>query len=114
MKILFTGGGTGGHFYPIIAVAEGIHDLVRDRKLIEPELFYAASDPYDKELLFQQNITFLQTPAGKVRRYFSLWNITDAFKTVFGILFSMYSMFTLYPDVVFGTGGYDSFPTLFA
>ena len=29
MKILFTGGVTGGHFYPIIAVAEALHDKVR-------------------------------------------------------------------------------------
>jgi UDP-N-acetylglucosamine--N-acetylmuramyl-(pentapeptide) pyrophosphoryl-undecaprenol N-acetylglucosamine transferase len=114
VKVLFTGGGTGGHFYPIIAVAEGIKDVVHDRKLVEPELYYAAPDPYDKELLFQNNITFLKTPAGKVRRYFSFWNFTDLFKTAWGIIWSCWNLFFLYPDVILGTGGYGSFPMLFA
>lgn len=114
MKILFTGGGSGGHFYPIIAVAEGIHDLVRDKRLVEPELFYAAPDPYDRDLLFQNNIQFIQTPAGKMRRYFSILNILDYFKTIWGIALSVWQVFFLYPDVVFGTGGYGSFPTLIA
>ncbi len=114
MKILFTGGGSGGHFYPIIAVAEGVHDLVRDKRLIEPELFYMAPDPYDADLLFQYNITFIQTPAGKLRRYFSPLNITDGFKTAYGIAVSLWRLFFLYPDVVFGSGGYGSFPALFA
>jgi len=114
MKILLTGGGSGGHFYPIIAVVEAIHDLVREKRLIEPELYYAAPHPYDREVLFQNNIRFVYTPAGKVRRYFSFLNFLDAFKTIWGILVSLWRLFFLYPDVVFGTGGYGSFPTLFA
>ncbi len=114
MKILFTGSGSGGHFYPIIAVAEGINDLVRDKRLIEPELYYAAHEPYDRELLYQNNIQFMQIPAGKMRHYFSLLNVVDGFKTAWGIALSIWRLFFLYPDVIFGTGGYGSFPTLFA
>lgn len=114
MKILFTGGGSGGHFYPIIAVAEGIHDVVRDKKLVEPELYYAAHEPYDRDLLFQNDIQFVYTPAGKMRRYFSILNIIDMFKTFWGIVVSLWRIFFLYPDVIFGSGGYGSFPTLFA
>lgn len=114
MKILFTGGGTGGHFYPIIAVAEAMHDIVREERLLEPQLYYAAPDPYDRELLIANNIQFVQTSAGKVRRYFSLLNVTDVFKTGWGIVRSVFRIFFLYPDVVFGKGGYASFPTLLA
>ncbi len=114
MKILFTGGGTGGHFYPVIAVAEAINDLTRERKLLEPQLYYAAPEPYDRELLLANNITFVQTSAGKVRRYFSILNFFDIFKTAWGIIRSLVRIFFLYPDVVFGTGGYASFPTLLA
>ncbi len=114
MKILFTGGGTGGHFYPIIAVAEALNDQVRARKLLEPELIYAAPDPYDREMLIANSIRFVPTSAGKMRRYFSILNFFDFFKTGWGIFRSVLRIFFLYPDVVFGKGGYASFPTLLA
>lgn len=114
MKILFTGGGTGGHFYPIIAVAEAINDLTRERKLLEPQLYYAAPDPYDNEMLIANNISFVPTSAGKVRNYVSILNFFDYFKTAWGVVRSMLRIFFLYPDVVFATGGYASFPTLLA
>ncbi len=114
MKILFTGGGTGGHFYPIIAVAEAVRDAVRTEHLLEPSLYYAAPEPYDREMLVGNGIAFVPTAAGKMRRYFSLLNFFDVFKTGWGIFRSVIRIFFLYPDVVFGKGGYASFPTLLA
>jgi hypothetical protein len=40
MTIAFTGGGTGGHFYPIIAITEAINDIVRERRLVAPKLYF--------------------------------------------------------------------------
>lgn len=114
MKILFTGGGTGGHFYPIIAVAEAIEDISREQKLVEPQLYFAAPHPYDREQLQAHAITFVPTAAGKMRGYFSILNFFDFFKTGWGALRSVIRIFFLYPDVVFGKGGYTSFPTLLA
>ena len=39
MKILFTGGGSGGHFYPIIAVAEEVNRVIKEEKLLSAQLF---------------------------------------------------------------------------
>jgi UDP-N-acetylglucosamine--N-acetylmuramyl-(pentapeptide) pyrophosphoryl-undecaprenol N-acetylglucosamine transferase len=114
MKILFSAGGSGGHFYPIIAVAEAMGDMVREKKLLEPTLYYAAPDPYDKEMLLANNITFVPTAAGKMRRYFSLLNFFDWFVTGWGVMRSVLRIFFIYPDVVFGKGGYASFPMLLA
>ena len=114
MKIVLTGSGSGGHFYPLIAVAEAIRKEVAARKTLEPDLIYIGPTPFDSQALLEQDIAYVGTTAGKVRRYFSLLNVFDAFKTLWGIWRSIIQLFRLYPDVVFSTGGYASFPTLFA
>lgn len=118
MKILFTGGGSGGHFYPIIAVAQEINDIVKEEKLLRPELFYMSTEPYNEGLLFENNIQFEGVSAGKIRKQKSPFNIVknfvDLWKTGFGVLWAIWRMFIIYPDVVFSKGGYASFPALFA
>ncbi len=114
MKILFTGGGTGGHFYPIIAVAEALGTIVEREHLVPPKLYYIAPEPYDRSLLQALEIEFKYTPAGKVRRYFSPLNILDAFKTGIGILRSIILLYRIFPDIVFSKGGYASFPVVVA
>src|SRR5512141_1251856 len=114
MKILFTGGGTGGHFFPIIAVAEQIKAVSIERKLLMPHLYYMSNEPYDAKVLFEHGIKFVPVTAGKMRHYFSLLNFLDWFKTAWGIATAVVKMFIIFPDVVFGKGGFASFPALFA
>jgi len=114
MKVVFTGGGTGGHFYPIIAIAEAIRDEVRKRRLLTPRLYYIAPTEYDAEALFENEIIFVKCPAGKVRKYFALQNITDWFMTVAGTLYVFMMLLRIYPDVVVSKGGYASVPTVIA
>jgi len=114
MTIAFTGGGTGGHFYPIIAVSEALTDLVREERLIAPNLYYLAPNSFDQKALFENGITHISIPAGKMRRYFSLLNVTDLFVTLFGTLLALITLYRLYPDVVMSKGGYGSVPTVLA
>ncbi|OGG56456.1 hypothetical protein A3D71_01485 [Candidatus Kaiserbacteria bacterium RIFCSPHIGHO2_02_FULL_55_20] len=114
MRIVLIGGGTGGHFYPLIAVAEAIEDICLERTLIEPELYYVGPPAFDSEALLEHDITFIPTSAGKVRRYVSALNILSFFTNAAGIIRSTRQLFSLYPDVVFSTGGYAAFPTLVA
>ncbi len=114
MRIVLTGGGTGGHFYPIVAVAEAIRNFTKKLRLVSIELFYVSPNPYNKGVLFEHDIAFIPVSAGKMRRYFSLLNITDVFKTGFGLLKALFKMYSIFPDAVFGKGGYGSVPALFA
>lgn len=114
MKIVFTGGGTGGHFYPLIAVAEQVRLSARQRRLIAPKLYYIAPSAFDQEALFENEIAFIPCPAGKWRRYFSFQNFTDIFVTLSGFVSALMTLFTIYPDVIFSKGGYASVPVVLA
>lgn len=105
MKILFTGGGSGGHFYPIIAVIEEILKDAEEKKLLRPVLYFASNDPYDPDALRRYGVKFIKIPSGKIRLYFSLQNIVDIFKTILGFFVACFKIFIIYPDVVFGKGG---------
>lgn len=114
MKIVFTGGGTGGHFYPIIAVAQELNKILAREKIANVELFYMSVDPYNDRLLYDNKITFKKVTAGKMRTYFSIQNFFDIFKTGWGVVKAIFQMFSIYPDIVFSKGGFSSFPVLAA
>lgn len=109
MKIGFVGGGTGGHFYPLIAVA---YELINSES--KPDLYYFGPSPYDKRLLDELGITYISCPAGKLRRYFSIQNFIDIFRNFFGVFVAIWKLYIIYPDVIFSKGGYTSVPILTA
>jgi UDP-N-acetylglucosamine--N-acetylmuramyl-(pentapeptide) pyrophosphoryl-undecaprenol N-acetylglucosamine transferase len=114
MKIVFTGGGTGGHFYPIIAVVQKVNQIIDHEHIINAKLYYISDSPYDKELLTENELFYEEIGSGKMRTYFSFKNFSDVFKIFFGTINAIFKLFSIYPDVVFGKGGYASFPTIFA
>lgn len=114
MKIVFTGGGTGGHFYPIIAVVQKVNKIIDQEHIIGAKLYYISDSPYDKEMLAENGLMYEEVSTGKMRTYFSFKNVFDIFKTFLGIISAIFKLFSIYPDVVFGKGGYASFPTVFA
>lgn len=114
MTIAFTGGGSGGHFYPLIAIAEAMSDLSREQRLIEPVYYYLAPDPFDSNALFENGIAYIRIPAGKTRRYHSIKNFTDLFVSLSGLLTAIAQLYRIYPDVVVSRGGYASVPTVLA
>ncbi|MEK7503382.1 MAG: UDP-N-acetylglucosamine--N-acetylmuramyl-(pentapeptide) pyrophosphoryl-undecaprenol N-acetylglucosamine transferase [Patescibacteria group bacterium] len=114
-KILFTGGGTAGHIFPIIAIVRELRKAGSDAKF-----FYAGpKDDFGEILLSQEGIKLKWILAGKVRRYFSfksvLENIVDIlFKTPLGLIQSFFYVFALAPDLIFSKGGYGSLGTVIA
>ena len=107
--ILLVGGGSGGHFYPLIAIAEVLNRLPES-----PKLYYAGPDPYNADSLKRTDVTFMRIGAGKRRRYASILNIFDPIRTFFGIFSAIIKLFWIYPDVVMSKGGYTSVPVILA
>lgn len=114
MKILLTGGGSGGHVYPLFAVAQQVRKISTEKKLLQPEIYFVSDQVYDEDLVFKNDIIFKELHTGKLRRYFSVANFFDLFKTANGVLRAFILMFSIYPDVIFTNGGYSSFPILLA
>lgn len=113
-----TGGGSGGHFYPIIAVAEEIREICRAEKILEPEIFFMSPSPYNSKELLDKDIQFVPTTAGKRRvgakGFSKILNFIDLFKMGWGILTALVKLYGIFPDVVFAKGGYTSFPAIVA
>ncbi|MBI2052746.1 MAG: undecaprenyldiphospho-muramoylpentapeptide beta-N-acetylglucosaminyltransferase [Candidatus Ryanbacteria bacterium] len=114
MRIVLLGGGTGGHFYPLMAVARALREIAEEEHIVALDLRLLGDKPFDGQLVEEYGITYDEIPAGKLRRYFSLLNFTDSFRTLRGILKSMWKFTLRPPDVIFSKGGYDSFPALVA
>ncbi len=112
MKIILTGGDSGGHFYPLIAVAQEINKVVKERKMLKPKIYFLSNSPYNKKMLFENDIEFKKISAGKLRRHFSILNFFGLFKTGWGIVKSLFLVFKIFPDIIFSNGGNVAFPVL--
>lgn len=116
MKVLFTGGGTGGHVLPIIAIAR---ELRKQEEQHLEFLYMGPKDDFAEILLTQEGIKVYHALAGKVRRYGGFKtlfpNLVDTFLiTPLGIFQALFRMFLLSPDLVFSKGGYGAIPTTIA
>ena len=111
MKIVLTGGGTGGHLFPLIAVAKEL------RKILGAEcdlLYIGNGGKIEEEAMAKEGITAKAVLSGKKRRYFSWQNFIDPFKVPIGIIQSLWILLLYMPDAVFSKGGHVSLPVVIA
>jgi len=114
MKILFTGGGSGGHITPIIAIVREIKKIMP----LDTELLYVGPrEKWASLFLTQEDIRVKQILSGKIRRYFTLkailLNTLDLFKLFLGFFQAFFIIFLENPDLVFSKGGYGSISIVF-
>ncbi|MEK7510063.1 MAG: UDP-N-acetylglucosamine--N-acetylmuramyl-(pentapeptide) pyrophosphoryl-undecaprenol N-acetylglucosamine transferase [Patescibacteria group bacterium] len=117
MKIVFTGGGTGGHILPIIAIARELRRSYQGKDL---KLFYIGPrDAFGDILLSQEEMKAFVIQAGKLRRYLDggtvFQNVIDlVFRVPLGIFQAFRILFFLSPDLIFSKGGYGAIPATIA
>ena len=113
MKVLFTGGGTGGHVLPIIGITREILRIYPQEKI---QFFYIGpKDELGEIFLSHEGIEVKRVLSGKIRRYTD-WksisqNLVDClFKIPAGIFQAFFYIFFLSPDLIFSKGGFGSLP----
>lgn len=114
LKILLTGGGTGGHILPILAVVNELRKIGTERGLDFTFLHIGTNPERERDLVEKFHIKYDHVAAGKIRRYFSFQNLVDIFKIPWGLQQAFRKIKEFQPDVVFGKGGYASVPVVTA
>ena len=109
-KIVIAGGGTGGHIYPAIGIAQALQRLDTTVDIV----FIGGSDKLESTLVPQHGFRFLPISVAGLPRRLTLQWLPAIWKAVHGLLQSLRYMKELKPDVVIGTGGYVSGPVLLA
>jgi UDP-N-acetylglucosamine--N-acetylmuramyl-(pentapeptide) pyrophosphoryl-undecaprenol N-acetylglucosamine transferase len=108
VNIAFTGGGTGGHIYPGLAVAAELKKLLSDHEF--QLIWLGSSAGIDRPLVEEAGIKFFGVPSGKLRRYFSLRTIVDFFKVIGGFFVSRKILKKQKVSLLFSKGGFVSVP----
>ena len=121
-KICFTGGGTGGHIYPGLAVLDELRVKFQENNISLYTIWIGCSKGMDKSIVSKAKDMknqpcvnkFYGIPSGKLRRYFSLKNISDVFKIIGGFFVSLWILAKEKPAVLFSKGGFVSVPPCIA
>jgi UDP-N-acetylglucosamine--N-acetylmuramyl-(pentapeptide) pyrophosphoryl-undecaprenol N-acetylglucosamine transferase len=109
MKVLVSGGGTGGHIYPALAIATQL------RQEYEAEILYLGSDDgLETELAPAAGFTLATVKAGKLRRYVSWKTVTGVARVPMGMAQAVGVVRRFQPQVAFTSGGYVAVPAALA
>lgn len=124
MRIVLTGGGTGGHVLPFGAVVSALrtqfaatHGQMPGR--LDPKqltiTFMGVADTTAREFFASHDVRVVNIPSGKLRRYTSGLTVIDLLvRLPTGILVGLVRMYFEMPDVVVSLGGYGSVPSVLA
>ena len=120
--VVFTGGGTGGHIYPGLAVAQELR-IAAEKNNKELTIYWiGCSKGMDGKIISKavdengEKIvdSFIGIPSGKLRRYFSFQNFIDLFRIIGGYFAARWALKKIKPAVLFSKGGFVSVPPCFA
>src|SRR3989344_4146284 len=110
-RILLTGGGTGGHIYPLISVAREFKRMAVEKN-IDIDLVYCGSYGDFRDTLLSENFPVYHIAGGKFRNYASWLNIFDVFRFGYGLLQAWVKLFFIMPDVIYSDGGPGALPVV--
>jgi UDP-N-acetylglucosamine--N-acetylmuramyl-(pentapeptide) pyrophosphoryl-undecaprenol N-acetylglucosamine transferase len=107
-KFILSGGGTGGHIYPAVAIANGLKERFPDCEI----LFVGASDKMEMQKVPQAGYKITGLWISGIQRRLTLDNAMFPLKLMSSLIKSRKIVKQFKPDVVIGTGGFASGPLL--
>lgn len=111
MRVLIAGGGTGGHIYPSLAIAEALREL-DSTAVVE---FVGTPTGLESQLVPRSGYKLHTISIGRLNRNVSLWErVLTVFQLPLAIWKGILILFRFRPDLVFGVGGYASAPLVLA
>jgi UDP-N-acetylglucosamine--N-acetylmuramyl-(pentapeptide) pyrophosphoryl-undecaprenol N-acetylglucosamine transferase len=110
VSIAFTGGGTGGHIYPGLAVASQLKSRLDGGSSNIRLIWIGSSSGMDRSLVESAGLEFFGVPSGKLRRYFSLRTAIDFFKVITGFFAARKILKKQKVLLLFSKGGFVSVP----
>lgn len=110
-RVVLTGGLSGGHTFPLIAVAQALsQEMNGDVEF----LFIGSRGAFEERAMTAAGIPCKFIPTAKWRRYFSIQNYIDLFKLPVAFVQSLWYLLWFMPDAVFSKGGAASVPIALA
>jgi UDP-N-acetylglucosamine--N-acetylmuramyl-(pentapeptide) pyrophosphoryl-undecaprenol N-acetylglucosamine transferase len=117
-RIVLTGGISGGHTFPLVAVARALRKQFPPASPTGGEgvefLFLGPQGRFEVEAMTKENIPTHHIATGKWRRYFSFQNFTDLFRIPVGFVQALSQLYAFMPEAVFSKGGAASVPVVLA
>ncbi|WP_019909319.1 undecaprenyldiphospho-muramoylpentapeptide beta-N-acetylglucosaminyltransferase [Paenibacillus sp. HW567] len=110
MRIVLSGGGTGGHIYPAVAVARQLEAEEENSSF----LYIGGKRGLESKLVPQENLPFKSIDITGFRRKLSIDNVKTVMRFLKGVKASKEMLREFKPDVVIGTGGYVCGPVVYA
>lgn len=110
MKLVVSGGGTGGHIYPGLAVIEFLLDMLPRARV----LYVGTAEGMEADIVPKQGIEFARVRSGGIRGKSAVKAMAGAARAALGIVDAFRILKDFRPDVVLGTGGYVSGPVILA
>ena len=110
MKIVIAGGGTGGHIYPGIAIAQELQRVDIKNQI----LFIGSEEGIERILIPKERLSIVTIKSRGMLRKLSYKAISSPFMLMIGFMQSLKILVKFRPDIVVVTGGYVSLPVAFA
>jgi len=110
MKIVVSGGGTGGHIYPALALIREIQKQNKDAEF----LYIGTKNGLESKIVPRENIDFKAIHITGFKRKLSFENVKTVVRFLKGVKDSKKMLKEFNPDIVIGTGGYVCGPVVYA